>query len=756
MYQFTGFTEKGNQALNKAISVAESMGHTYIGTEHLLAALCFDTGSIAGNILKNRGVDYAFVTRKIKETSGGGAPTVLSDADITPRLRRAITGALSLAGRENLAAGTGHLLSTLLSDKRSAAGKLLGQCGVSPQTLQRDIAAGPLSPAGIAVPGGKKKGTGVLQKYATDMTALALAGGIDPVVCRDREIDRVIRILCRRTKNNPCLVGDPGVGKTAVAEGLALKIAAGDVPPMLRDKSLWSLELTGMVAGAKYRGDFEERIRAVINEVTAAGNILLFIDEIHNLMGTGAAESAVDAANILKPVLARGGLRLIGATTVEEFRKSIEKDAALERRFQKVEINEPSAADARRILYALRPKYEEHHGCTIADDAIESAITLSRRYLTDRFLPDKAIDLIDEAAAKKSVAARGDAGTVTHEDVAAVASEQTGIPIGAISGEDAKNLARLESRLNETVLGQPEAVAAVSGAVIRAGTGLGDPQRPLGVFLFCGPSGVGKTLLAKTLAESLFLDKKALIRLDMSEYSEKSSVSRLFGAPPGYVGYDEGERLTDRIRRQPYSVLLFDEIEKAHPDVYNTLLQIMEDGILTASDGKTADCRNCVIIMTSNVGAEKIGDRLPALGFSPDAQSAAAAEQTALLGELKKVFRPEFLSRIDEIVLFRKLGGEALECIAERMLQALADRAAAEDVHLSFSPTLAADVASAAQRAGRGARELRRFITAKIETPLSQRLLQKSGVKAYAISFLQGKIVITDGAPQKDEALVKA
>lgn len=731
MYQFTGFTQKANAVLNAAVVAAETAGHTYIGTEHLLYALCGDPACVAGAMLKIRGVAAGDVWTKIAYAVGTGIPTVLTQNDITPRLGGIITNALRMGRNEELGAGTGHLLCSLLSDKQSAAVLILGELGVSPAVLLQEMQAGLRNaellladPAGSGR--GKSRALTALEKYAVDLTARAKEGRVDPVVCRDGEIGRVIRILCRRTKNNPCLLGDPGVGKTAVVEGLAARIAAGDAPPALRDKKVYALELNSMVAGAKYRGDFEERIKNVISEVVSSGQVILFIDELHNIIGAGSAEGAVDAANILKPALSRGELRIIGATTVEEYRKNIEKDAALERRFQTVTVEEPTPARALTILKTLKPKYEAFHGCAIGEDALEAAVTLSARFLNDRFLPDKAIDLMDEAAAKKMLtladAADRPAETVTAEDIAAVLSEQTGIPAESLQADEKQRLASLETLLSSHVIGQEQAVKAVSAAIRRARVGLADPNRPMGVFFFCGPTGVGKTELAKAIAGGVFRNEKALVRVDMSEYTEAHAVARLFGSPPGYVGFEEGGRLTEQLRRRPYCVLLFDEVEKAHPDVFNSLLQILEEGTLTSAAGKTVNCRNSIVIMTSNAGDRYVSEALPRLGFSPAAGAEALAE-AAVKGELKKIFRPEFLNRIDEIVVFRKLSRQDLCRIAEKMLGELAARAAGFGLKLTFCEALPEFIVARCESGSYGARPLRRFITANIENPLSERLL---------------------------------
>ncbi|MBQ4604202.1 MAG: ATP-dependent Clp protease ATP-binding subunit, partial [Clostridia bacterium] len=610
-------------------------------------------------------------------------------------------------------------------------------------------------------------------------------GRIDPVIGRQKEIERVIQILSRRTKNNPCLIGEPGVGKTAIAEGLALKIATGEVPELLRNKRIITLDLTGMVAGTKYRGDFEERIRNAIEEVKKAGDIILFIDEVHTLIGAGSAEGAVDAANILKPSLARGELQVIGATTLEEYRKHIEKDSALERRFQPVTVGEPTEEEATEILKGLRDKYEAHHKVRITDGAILAAVKMSSRYIGDRYLPDKAIDLVDEAASRvrlkafttppdlkeledkvkslseemqsainsqdfEHAAALRDeknevakelenerriwkeksshtTGEVGEQEIAAIVSQWTGIPVVQLTQEESQRLLHMEDELHQRIVGQDEAVSAVARAIRRGRAGLKDPKRPTGSFIFLGPTGVGKTELCKTLAASMFGDENAMIRLDMSEYMEKHTVSRLVGSPPGYVGYEEGGQLTEKVRRRPYSVVLFDEIEKAHPDVFNMLLQILEDGILTDSQGRRVDFKNCIIIMTSNVGAKKISQSGQGiLGFAPDKNETADEKKIreAVMGELKNVFRPEFLNRVDDIIVFRQLKQEDINEIARRMLAGLSKRVKELDFELEFSDDAVEEIGKAGFDPVYGARPLRRAIQQKIEDKLSEEMLE--------------------------------
>ncbi|MBO5410397.1 MAG: ATP-dependent Clp protease ATP-binding subunit, partial [Clostridia bacterium] len=626
----------------------------------------------------------------------------------------------------------------IIREGSGAATEILSRLGVQPQDLLNDLtnALGKNSASGSSKKESKEKSdTPTLSQFGRDLTVLATQGRIDPVIGRQKEIERVIQILSRRTKNNPCLIGEPGVGKTAIAEGLALKIATGEVPELLRNKRIITLDLTGMVAGTKYRGDFEERIRNAIEEVKKAGDIILFIDEVHTLIGAGSAEGAVDAANILKPSLARGELQVIGATTLEEYRKHIEKDSALERRFQPVTVGEPTEAEAIEILKGLRDKYEAHHKVKITDGAILAAVKMSSRYIGDRYLPDKAIDLVDEAASrvrlkaftappdikeledklkslgeemqsavnsqdfelaasirdeKNKTAAELDnerklwkeknshiTGEVGEQEIAAIVSQWTGIPVVQLTQEESQRLLHMEEELHKRIVGQNEAVSAVARAIRRGRAGLKDPKRPTGSFIFLGPTGVGKTELCKTLASSMFGDENAMIRLDMSEYMEKHTVSRLVGSPPGYVGYDEGGQLTEKVRRRPYSVVLFDEIEKAHPDVFNMLLQILEDGILTDTQGRRVDFKNCIIIMTSNVGAKQIAQSgSGTLGFAPESNETMSEKKIreAVMGELKNMFRPEFINRVDDIIVFHQLGKEDINEIAKRMLAALSKR----------------------------------------------------------------------------------
>ncbi|MBE6757341.1 MAG: ATP-dependent Clp protease ATP-binding subunit [Ruminococcaceae bacterium] len=791
MYRFKGFTEKANNAINFAIAAAEELGHTYIGTEHLMLGLLREGTGVAATVLAEQGVTAAEYVESIKKIEGSGQRSHLSPQDFTPRVKTSLELAVAEASAMQQGfVGTEHLLLAVLKDESSVAMRLLTALGGRADELEEAISrAVGLAPSAMAEsahgthrPQGGK--TPTLDQFGRDLTAMAREGKIDPVIGRANEIERVIQILSRRTKNNPCLIGEPGVGKTAIAEGLAQKIAADEVPDLLRGKRLVALDLTGMVAGTKYRGDFEERIKNAIDEVKQDGNTVLFIDEIHTLIGAGAAEGAVDAANILKPSLARGEMQVIGATTLDEYRKHIEKDAALERRFQPVTVGEPTAEEAVQILCGLRDKYEAHHKVKITDEAIEAAVKLSVRYIADRYLPDKAIDLVDEAASrvrlktfstppdlkemeaeqkrleqeKKAAvneqdferAARlrdeekqllqklqeekemwqeknaGISGEVGADEIAEIVSGWTGVPVVQLTEEESHRLLNMESVLHDRIVGQDEAVSAVSRAIRRGRVGLKDPRRPIGSFIFLGPTGVGKTELCKALAAAMFGDENAMIRLDMSEYMEKHTVSRLVGSPPGYVGYDEGGQLTEKIRRKPYSVVLFDEIEKAHPDVFNMLLQILDDGILTDAQGRRVDFKNTVIIMTSNVGARRITDVKNSFGFGDADSATSTARQIRenVMKELKEVFRPEFLNRVDDTIVFHQLTREDIMEIARRMLRSLEDRLSNMEMRLQVSNDVIEAVADAGFDPVYGARPLRRAIQSKIEDPLAEHLLE--------------------------------
>jgi len=825
MYKFTGFTEKANTALNHAVQIAEDLGHTYIGSEHILIGLAKEGGTIASKVLSDRRITADVLIEQVKKSVGVGIPTSLTPNDFTPRSKNIIELAASAARSMGLSlVGTEHLLLAIVHEGSSFAANLLVQLGVSPNDIINDINKAMMGSAPKDGISGRQSSSGsdfrksgqstpTLDQFGRDLTVLAKEGAIDPVIGRQKEIERVIQILSRRTKNNPVLIGEPGVGKTAIAEGLALKIVSGEVPELLKDKRIVALDLTGMVAGTKYRGDFEERIKNAIDEVVNSKNVILFIDELHTLVGAGSAEGAVDAANILKPSLARGEMQVIGATTLDEYRKHIEKDAALERRFQPVMVGEPSEEETVEILKGIRDKFEAHHKVKITDEAIDAAVKLSVRYIGDRFLPDKAIDLIDEAASKVRLRAhtaptdiqeleqriktiseekaaavnaqdferaaalrdeerelteklkaekakwqerRVDAsGEVTPEEIAQIVASWTGVPVQQLTTEESERLLKLEEELHKRIVGQEQAVSAVARAIRRGRVGLKDPKRPIGSFIFLGPTGVGKTELSKALAAAIFGDENAMIRLDMSEYMEKHTVSRLVGSPPGYVGYDEGGQLTEKIRRRPYSVVLFDEIEKAHPDVFNMLLQILDDGILTDAQGRTVSFKNAVIIMTSNVGARLITDRKGSLGFAYDNSSMSEEKiRDAVMGELKNTFRPEFLNRVDDIIVFSRLTKENIKEIAAKMLDKVKGIAAEIGVKVSFSPEVIEKIAEAGFDEVYGARPLKRTIQSKIEDRLSELILE-GAVKAnseYECRYKDGEYVFEKvGGEEKKE-----
>ncbi len=781
------FTNKAENVLNKSLILAKEFGHTYVGSEHLLLALTSEADSVACKILSGRAVSFNDVHREIEERVGTGERTQITAADMTPRTKRIIESSAEQAARFGQSyIGTEHLLLALTREGESIAVSIFNSLGTSGTEISNDVTKFLEELEGITDINKQSRGSTLrdaptLSKSGRDLTAMARQGKLDCVIGRDAETERMIQILSRRTKNNPCLVGEPGVGKTAVVEGLAARIAGGTVPETLADKLIISLDLTGMVAGAKYRGEFEERMKNVMAEVKKNPHVILFIDEIHTLIGAGAAEGAVDAANILKPALARGELRLIGATTTAEYRKYIEKDAALERRFASVAVGEPTPEETIRILKGLRERYESHHKVKITDEAIEAAVRLSVRYIGDRFLPDKAIDLMDEAASKarialytypseltdrenelkevrqdKEEAIRGQdferaaafrdrereifsdyeeekrkwrnsleeqSLSINSEDIADVVTAWTGIPVRRLESEESDRLARLGELLRERIIGQDKAAEAVAKAIRRGRMGLRDPERPIGSFIFLGPTGVGKTELCRVLAELLFGDRNCMIRIDMSELMERHTVSKLVGSPPGYVGYGEGGQLTEKIRRKPYSVVLFDEIEKAHPDVLNLLLQILEDGHLTDSEGRCADFRNAVIIMTSNIGARELTEKRRPLGFSSDA---AKNTDSAVMAILRESFRPEFLNRIDEIIIFNSLGAEDTEKITELMLSKVSERINSLGIEIHFSPEVVKTVAKEGFDPVYGARPIRRVIKSRIEDSLAAALIDGS------------------------------
>lgn len=816
MYQFKGFTEKANKALNLAIESAEEMRHNYVGTEHILYGLVKEGSGVAATALNECGVTEDALREKLESINGTMSLVELTPDDFTPRTKRVLRAAVIISSKTGYTyVGTEHLLLAILSESDSYAVAFLEELGVSVERLAQAVSKGMQGGAddgfggfeNESAPNGSQKGGSALDKFGRDLTQAAKNGEIDPVIGREKEIQRVIQILSRRTKNNPVLIGEPGVGKTAVAEGLALEIAKGNVPEILKDKRVVSLDLTGMVAGAKYRGDFEERIKAAIDEVKKSKNTILFIDELHTIVGAGAAEGSADAANILKPSLARGDFQVIGATTLNEYRKYIEKDAALERRFQPVKVGEPTPEQAVQILKGLCDSYEAHHKVKITDEAINAAVTLSSRYIADRYLPDKAIDLIDEGASKVRLASltspdnvkeledeiadyekekasaineqdferaarlrdeqkelqtklddakkkwqeqqKGNSGEVTAEDIAKIVSEWTGIPVVQLTKEESERLLNMENVLHERVIGQSEAVTAIAKAIRRGRVGLKDPKRPVGSFIFLGPTGVGKTELCKALAEAMFGDENAMLRLDMSEYMEKHTVSKLIGSPPGYVGFEEGGQLTEKVRRKPYSVVLFDEIEKAHPDVFNMLLQILEDGRLTDSQGRTVDFKNTVIIMTSNVGARLITEKQSSLGFNSENENAEKSEKKDIkelvTGELRKVFRPEFLNRVDDIIVFNKLNKDEIKQIAVKMLKTLENRLDKMNIKISFTDNAISEIADKGFDENYGARPLRRAIQNEIEDPLSEQMLEGK-VKDGAVvtcDFADGQFTFT-------------
>ena len=817
MYKFNGFTEKANNAINLSIESAQELGHTYVGSEHILLGLLKNGDGAAYTVLEQCGADAEKLEQLIRQEIGTGDKTRLSPEDFTPRTKNALQLAVMQAAKlGHNYVGTEHLLIALISDTDSYAVRFLGRMGVRvPDIIRllREAFGSPESESDYTDSGahspdasGKSGNTKMLDKFGRDLTDIAAKGGIDPVIGRQNEIERVIQILSRRTKNNPCLIGEPGVGKTAVAEGLALKIVSGDVPEPLKDKRIVALDLTSMIAGTKYRGDFEDRISNAINEVKKAGNIILFIDELHTIIGAGSAEGSADTANILKPSLARGDFQVIGATTINEYRKHIEKDAALERRFQPVTVGEPTEEEAVLILKGLRDRYEAHHKVKITDEAINEAVKLSSRYIADRFLPDKAIDLVDEAASRvrlrkytapddlqeientlksleKEKAEAVNAqdferaaklrdeekklreelenkktewqeknghknDEVTGEDIAGIVSSWTGIPVSQLTQEESERLLKLEEILHQRIIGQDEAVSAVSKAIRRGRVGLKDPNRPVGSFIFSGPTGVGKTELCKALAQAMFGDENAMIRFDMSEYMEKHTVSKLIGSPPGYVGYDEGGQLTESVRRKPYSVLLFDEIEKAHPDVFNMLLQILDDGRLTDSQGRHVNFRNTVIIMTSNVGARLITENQTNLGFfgGDDTEKPKNDQiKEKVLSELKNVFKPEFLNRVDDIIVFNRLNKEDICKIAGNLLNVLKKRLEDIGITAEFTDEAVKAVADAGFDEVYGARPLKRAIQSKIEDAVSEKMLEgtvKAGEKLKC-DFKDGSFVIT-------------
>lgn len=784
------FTERAQRAIDLSTEAAQELGHGYVGTEHLLLGLLKEGEGVAAKTLVSQGITYEVVFDKIKEVIVNNQVQTQEPEGMTPRVIRVLEMSLNEANRLNSKeVGTEHILTALLRESDSMAIRIVEVLGGSKQKIYHEIlkvigddAANPkLTPNNSSE--SKESATPILDQFSRDLTVFAKEGKFDPIIGRDKEIQRIIQILSRRTKNNPCLIGEPGVGKTAIAEGLAQKIIAGNIPETIKGKRVVALDLASMVAGSKYRGEFEDRIKKAVAEIIQVGNVLLFIDEIHTIVGAGAAEGAIDASNILKPSLARGEVQLIGATTMDEYRKYIEKDPALERRFQPVQVDEPSEDEAIEILMGLRPMYEAHHQVHITDEAIVDAVKLSHRYISDRFLPDKAIDVIDEASSKvrlstftappdinemeKQIASMEDdkeeaikdeayekAGeikqkqneiaeslkeaklaweaksnmadqVVGEDEVADIIAAWTGIPIQKLTEAEGERLRNLEGVLHERVVGQNDAIVALSKAIRRGRVGLKDPKRPIGSFLFLGPTGVGKTELTKTLADALFGDENALIRVDMSEYMEKHSVSKLIGSPPGYIGYDEGGQLSEKIRRKPYSVLLFDEVEKAHPDVFNILLQVLDDGHITDAQGRRIDFKNTVIIMTSNVGARNIVAPKK-LGFASqvDEEASYSDMKKSVLDEVKKLFRPEFLNRIDETIVFHSLTKENIREIVGILFKQLSKRM---EMNMGIVLELTEEGTDYLAKEGfdviYGARPLKRAIQQKVEDQLAEHIL---------------------------------
>ena len=814
---FSNFTEKARISISEAHDAAAEMGHNYIGSEHLLLGLIREGSGVAAKVLEKNGITAEKVTEKINEYIGTAASLPQhTELPLTPRSKRLLEiSALEARRLSHKYIGTEHILMAIIRDGDGVAAKILGALGVNLQNFYTETVRSIEGNVEIDSPQGGEYApntnsqTPTLDQFGRDFTSIAREGKFDPVIGRSQEIERVTQILSRRTKNNPCLIGEPGVGKTAVIEGLAQKIAAGDVPEPLKTKRLVSVDLSSMVAGAKYRGEFEERLKKVINEVLEAKNVILFIDEFHTIVGAGSAEGSMDASNILKPFLARGELQVIGATTLKEYKKYIEKDAALERRFQPVTVGEPTVEETVEILKGIRDKYEAHHSVTITDDALTAAAKLSSRYITDRFLPDKAIDLIDEAASKKRLGSQTEpddlkekekkleklqsekqeaitaqdyekaakirdeenvlkeevdklkadwkgtgsssALVVDEDDIAEILADWTHIPAARLKEEEMERLKNLENILHARVIGQNEAVTAVAKAIKRGRAGLKDPKRPIGSFLFLGPTGVGKTELSKTLAEAMFGSENALIRVDMSEYMEKHAVSKFIGSPPGYVGFEEGGQLTEKIRKNPYSVILFDEIEKAHPDVFNIMLQILDDGILTDAQGRKVDFKNTVIIMTSNLGAKEIlGNVSSKLGFNNGEDNKNLSEhekiKNKVMDEVKRAFKPEFLNRIDDIIVFDRLSEDNIKEIAKLMLKSLETRLNANDITVSFSDAAIEKIAKSGFDPVYGARPLRRAIQNEIEDMLSEEIIDgniKNGDK-ITVDVADDKFVVNE------------
>ena len=727
------FTSGVETALRLAQDSANQLGHSYVGTEHLLLGIAREGRGPGARCLTSAGLTVEVLREALVSLTGLGVGGGLPTQGLTPRCRECLALAMTEAKRvKSSKLHTGHLLSGLLQLTDSSARSLISSAGKDPRWLLGIVTASfglpdarPLDRRRPEREEHPASSTRLLDQFSRDLTALAASEVLDPVIGRAKEVKRVIEILARRRKNNPALIGEPGVGKTAVAEALAIAIVQGKVPDDLARKRLVALDLSSMIAGTKYRGEFEERVKNILNEVRRAGDVILFLDELHTIVGAGSAEGAIDAANILKPALGRGDLQVIGATTTEEYRKYIEKDAALERRFQPVIVEEPSTQEAEAILRGLLPRYEHHHRLTISPGAVTAAVTLSQRYLPDRWLPDKAVDLMDEAASRTRLSGKP-SPLVTEEEIAQVVAGWTGIPLTALTRSESDKLLHLEETLHRRVAGQEKAVTAIARAIRRSRTGLKEPGRPVGSFLFLGPTGVGKTELCKALAHALFGTEKALIRFDMSEYMEQHTVSRLLGSPPGYVGHDEGGQLTEAVRRKPWSVVLFDEIEKAHEDVWSILLQALEDGQVTDAQGRRADFRNCVLILTSNVGARKITAKTR-LGFSlsdsPDGLRPQDEVERAVMDEVKRTFKPEFLNRLDKIVVFDQLGSSELKHIAQTMLDQLSQRLESLGVTLRYSQKVLEHLIQKGFDPDYGARPLRRVLRSQVEDPTAELLL---------------------------------
>ena len=724
---YRGFSREAEQLLQQAVELAGSFGCSQADTGHLLLAMLQQEQGAAARFLNSRHISEQAVRRQLAENRRGPAQHLDRHA-MAPDLRRTMDYALIGAQNAHVSrAEPEHLLCAMLEDDGCTAGLLLASMGVPLTEAVREcrqLSGQFVFPAQPRVSASMPRAGRASDKYCRDLTRRALDGELDPVFCRDAELDRMVEILCRRQKNNPCLVGEPGVGKTALAEGLAQRIASRNVPRMLQGRRLLALDMASLVAGTKYRGDFEERFKTLLEELVRDGSAILFVDEFHTIVGAGAAEGAIDAASILKPVLARGELQLIGATTDQEFRTHIQKDAALERRFGRVQIEEPTPAQAAAILEGLAPRYERYHSVHLPPETLREAVELSVRYLPGRFLPDKAIDLVDEACAAARIRAEREGKadpTLTREDIARVVAQASGVPVERVGEKERERLDKLESRLNAEIVGQQKAVAAVAGAIRRSRTGLGEPGRPMGAMLFLGPTGVGKTALAKALAASWFGSEKALLKFDMSEYQEQHTTARLLGAPPGYLGHDEGGQLTEAVRRRPYSVVLFDEIEKAHPDIQNILLQILEDGQLTDAMGRKADFRNTIVLLTSNLGARFLAGQSAPLGFAAGSEAVFEKQSAQAIEEAKKWFRPELVGRLDELIVFRPLAEDSLCAIAEKLLGQLEARAARNGYQLTHTPRVGAVLAARA-RSPYGARELRRQVDRAVEQALANQI----------------------------------